>query len=296
MSTIKESTVTSFDGLVLYTRTWCPPPNVPTKARILFVHGFGEFAQCYDDWFPRVAEDGYEVTSYDQRGFGNTAKKVKAEGKSNEALVMNDLESMVNYVSDGWKGKLILWGFSMGGATCLNYMVIGKKKELFDLYISGGPEIEVSKELKQGFNGLKMKLLPYAVKILPNYTETIPLAAETANNNPKNWELYPKQELRTLVTSVEYMNDALIRGKRLLDPAFIANIVDKPLLLSQGTGDRICDPDASKEFIEKVKLTDKTLDLHPDMPHELMHNMPENQDELWKVTKQWIDARVSEDA
>lgn len=292
MSTIKESSVTSSDGLVLYTRTWSPPPNVDTKARILFIHGFGEFAECYDDWFPRVADDGFEVISYDQRGFGNTAKKIKAEGKSNEGFVMSDLESMVNYVSDGWKGKLVLWGFSMGGAICLNYMILGKKKELFDLYISGGPEIEVAKELKGGLNGLKMKLLPYLVKILPNYTETVPLNAELANNNPKNWELYPKQELRTLVTSAEYMNDALIRGRRLLDPAFIANIVDKPLLLSHGTADRICDCDASKEFIEKVKLTDKTLDLRPGMPHELMHNKPEDQDELWKITKNWLDTRL----
>lgn len=291
MST-KDFTVKSYDNLKLCCRTWYPPTDTPTKARILFIHGFSEFLDAYKDWFPLVTKAGYEVTMYDQRGHGNTAKSKKDLGVSHEEGVMGDLETMVSHVSEGYEGPLILWGFSMGGATCLNYMVIGQKKERIDLYISVGPFIRSHPDTAKGLNGLKLKIIPYVVKFWPSYKDKADLKPEDTTNNPEKWESYRKEPLRHLQSTALFMHDALARGERLLDPQFIAQIADRPLLLCHGESDNVCDVECSKEFIKIARLSDKTLDLYPGLPHEIMQCVDKDRFDHWQKVQTWLDSHV----
>ncbi|GMM51845.1 acylglycerol lipase [Starmerella bacillaris] len=290
---VDEFRVKSFDGLELYCKTWHTDEEVQPKARLLFVHGFSEFIDSYDDWFALANENGYEVTSYDQRGHGLTAKTSKDFGVSSEKYVMGDLEVMADYVSKNYDGPLVLYGFSMGAAIVLNYMVIGKLRERFDLYISVAPYILTHPGTNKGLNAVKLMALPFISKIMPNYVDKADLKPSQLTNDSSKWDSYKNERLRHYQSSALFMQDAIVRGKRLLDPKFISIIVDRPLLLSQGTADTVCDPDASGKFIEKVRLTDKTLDLYDGLPHELMQCVDKNRLDHWTRVDNWLKAHLN---
>lgn len=295
MST-NEFQVKSFDGLKLCCRTWKVPAGTPVKARALFLHGFGEFLDAFNEWFPLVSEAGYEVTSYDQRGHGSTAVSPKEFGKSNEAMLMGDIEAMVSFMLEERKKEdipLILWGFSMGGANCLNYMAKGNKRDSIDLYISVGPYLETHPDTNKGLNAAKLWVLPYLAKIYPSYADAAELKPEISNNNPEKWKLYREQPLRHTRATVEFMNDAVNRGRNLRKESYIAGIAQRPLLLCHGTGDQICDVRATKEFFNLVKLNDKTLDLYPGLPHELMQCVDKDRLEHWRRVHEWLDEHIS---
>jgi len=283
--------VKSFDGLELNCRKWSP--ETTPRARVLFIHGYSEFLDAYEDWFPLVADAGIEVIMYDQRGHGATARTQKDYGVSNERCIAADLECMVDSVTKDYTGKLILWGFSMGGAICLNYMILGKQKSRFDMYISVGPYIETSKSTNRGLNAIKLAIAPYVAKIWPTYVDYATLNPQMTNNNPDKWDEYHKQPQRHLRSTAEFMNDAVNRGKRLLDPNFVKNIVDKPLLLSHGTGDLVCEFSAAEKFFEIAKLSDKTLDVYEGLPHELMQCVEKDRLEHWKRIEDWIDTHLA---
>lgn len=280
------------DGATLVCRSWSPPEGQNVKARIVYVHGFSEHILAYDEWFPSIASEGYHVTMYDARGHGKTAKNPSEFGRSNEKQVMSDLEVVVSHVLADWEGKAILWGFSMGGAVVLNYMAIGKQCNRFDAYISVGPLIRNAPEIMTFMNRLKVKLLPTVNRIWPSYHEVVPLDPSMTNNNPRQQEVMRKDPLRHQTSTVGLMYGAITRGERLMDPSFQAKLVDKPLLLCHGTGDRLCDWRTSKEFMEQVKLTDKKLNLYEGLPHELALNLPEDAEKYKQDVLSWLSERV----
>ena len=59
------------DGTTIATRTW-RSVGAPT-ASILLVHGIAEHAGRYEHVGGRLADAGFEVHGYDQRGFGASA-------------------------------------------------------------------------------------------------------------------------------------------------------------------------------------------------------------------------------
>lgn len=263
------------------------------KARILYLHGFSEYIDSYDGWFAFFTASGYEVTSYDQRGFGLTARSKKDFGESDTRLIFSDLETMVEYVSQGYIGPLVLYGFSMGAANVLNYMVSGIKRGRFDLYISTSPYIRTAPESEKGLNCIKLLFVPVAAKIIPNVASTAVLKPEQLTNDTSQWKQVAHNPLRPFRSSAIFMYDAIQRGALLLHPVFIKSIVDRPLLLSQGLADTVCDPDATKRYFYMVPLSEKTLYLYKGLPHALMICMDQHKLRYWGRIRDWLDVQVT---
>ena len=112
-----------------YTKTWFPSdvsPSSPPRAAVLFVHGFLENVERYDHVFPVFASKGIQVTAFDQRGFGKTAKEgTEGAWKSNHgntsrhlqyqdiAFMITDQESRLEKQYGVAKVPLFLVGHSM---------------------------------------------------------------------------------------------------------------------------------------------------------------------------------------
>lgn len=289
---IEQYTVKSFDGLELYCKTATPDNRLIPKARILFLHGFSEYIDSYDNWFSLFTAEGYEVISYDQRGHGHTARSESDFGVSDTVSIMKDLEVMVDYASNNYNGPLVMYGFSMGAAIVLNYMVIGNKKERFDLYTSTAPYVQTHPDTLKGLNGIKVKVLPCVVKVIPNYVDKANLEPQQLTNDPSRWAMYKADPLRPCHTSARFMYDAIQRGARLLDTNFLSGIVERPLLVSQGLGDTVCDPAATIKFTQLVNLKDKTLTTYPGLPHEIHQCLRANKmDHFTKLTS-WLESRL----
>ena len=72
MPTVSESFIPSFDKMAnIFVRTWLPE-GAP-HAALLLVHGMAEHSGRYSDFAAFMAENGYAVRAYDQRGHGRSA-------------------------------------------------------------------------------------------------------------------------------------------------------------------------------------------------------------------------------
>jgi acylglycerol lipase len=56
-----------------YTRFYAPPANTPTRAVLVFIHGYIDYINHYSPTHEAWAEHGIAVFAWDQRGFGLTA-------------------------------------------------------------------------------------------------------------------------------------------------------------------------------------------------------------------------------
>ncbi|KAL8660969.1 MAG: hypothetical protein Q9202_006039 [Teloschistes flavicans] len=117
MAITEEGTHICVDGTRLYTKTW--KPQSPLSAKILFIHGFSDHCDAYNDLFPTLASRGILVHAFDQRGWGRSVTKIAERGLTGPtSQVLNDMTSVL-------EGQLpttiplFLMGHSMGGGQVL---------------------------------------------------------------------------------------------------------------------------------------------------------------------------------
>ena len=105
-----------------YTRVYTPPQSIPTRAVLVYVHGYCDqiSGQYYTEDHTTMAQRGIAVLTYDQRGFGKTAL---GEGRSSSSKYghtggakdrLRDVEWAAQEASSRFKNSpLFLMGFSM---------------------------------------------------------------------------------------------------------------------------------------------------------------------------------------
>lgn len=105
------------DGTNLPTTIWRPPAGTPTRAVMLALHGFNDYAHAFALPAPFWASRGIATYAYDQRGFGRSPTARLWPGE--EALVA-DAGAMIRLVAGRHPGvPLYLLGESMGGAVAM---------------------------------------------------------------------------------------------------------------------------------------------------------------------------------
>ena len=117
------------NGSQYFMSTWYPTNNdqrVQPKAAVVFIHGFGEFVERYDPAFRYFTKHGYEVSGFDQRGYGRTwycqPKPNETHGWTSWKDQIADVGHMINLARSrldaAWgkdKVPIFLMGHSMGG-------------------------------------------------------------------------------------------------------------------------------------------------------------------------------------
>lgn len=91
-------------------------PAQPGKDTILFFHGNGGNLSHFAPFAERYAAHGLGVLLFDYRGFGHST------GRVSENNAYQDGQTALNYLLNNKKilpQNLILWGFSLGNAVCL---------------------------------------------------------------------------------------------------------------------------------------------------------------------------------
>jgi acylglycerol lipase len=156
-------------GCQLYTRTWIP--SVPVVATVLFIHGLGENIDRYDDMFKYFSDQGIQVKSFDQRGFGNTVRLNGLHGHNEgmattfEDIKLVDSRSRIPGIPH------FLFGHSMGGGLSLKYSLLNPE---FQGVILSAPLVEAGKDT--ALMSIQKFAVRYLGQLLPSFVLYKPLS------------------------------------------------------------------------------------------------------------------------
>lgn len=113
---LAEDSFTARDGLTLPLRRWLPQEG-PPRGVFLGLHGFNDYSKAFEGPGEALAERGFAVYAYDQRGFGRAPHRGLWPGT--EALT-RDLADLAGLLRQRYPGTpLYLIGEPMGGAILM---------------------------------------------------------------------------------------------------------------------------------------------------------------------------------
>ena len=273
-----EGKFTGRNNFSLYRQAWLP--DIAPKAILLIVHGIAEHSGRYMNLVNYFVPKGYAVYSFDLRGHG------KSDGKRSYierfSYYIDDLQTFFNLVrTENPNTKIFMVGHSMGSTISIDY-ALEHQSELQGLIISGTT-------LKLGSSISKTAIL--MAKILSVLMPKMGVSA-----------LDPGGISRDPVVVAAYVNDPLnYMGK--LSARFGVELlktmemlqsglseINLPILIMQGSQDRISDPASSKLLFDGVSSKDKTMKIYEGFYHEIF-NDPERQ-QVFSNMEAWIKTRV----
>lgn len=266
------------DGMNMFAREWTPDGKV--KACIALVHGLGEHIVRYDHVAKAFTDAGYAMVGFDLRGHGKS-DGIRGFSTSNDAM-MDDIAHNIELAKEKFpKVPVFLYGHSLGGNLVLFY-TLSRKPELKGV-IATSPGLGVAKPLPAFLTVLMNVLYKLAPATKINNTLDVTGLARDAQVVEK----YTSDPLVHPFVSPRLAKDMFSNGDYILAHA---GEFPLPLLVMQGTADRLVNPAKTKEFAKAAPLSKITYKEFEGHYHEL-HNEPD-QAEILKVMVGWLDQEM----
>jgi alpha-beta hydrolase superfamily lysophospholipase len=266
------------DGLNLYAKEWKPEGKV--KAVVALVHGLGEHIGRYDHVAEAFGKAGYATVGFDQRGHGKS-DGIRGYETSYDAI-MDDITQNIQNARDRYPGlPVFLYGHSLGGNLVLFY-ALTRKPELKGV-IATSPGLATAAPLSP-----VLKIMTNILyRLGPSMKIKNGLDLQGLSHDPQVAEKYTADPLVHPFISPRLALDMLNSGQYCVDHA---SEFPLPLLLMQGTADRLVSPRKTKEFAQAAPLSKITYKEWPDHYHEL-HNEPDKADVI-KAMVGWMDQEL----
>ena len=133
----------------------CWQPEGEVRGIVLGLHGYGDYRQSFAACGPWLAERGFALVAYDQRGFGETASRGTWPGA---ATLVQDFADVVEALRvDEPELPLIVLGESMGGSVALAGLASGKAVGV-DRLILAAPGVRAGDVPLQQLHDLALRL------------------------------------------------------------------------------------------------------------------------------------------
>jgi len=273
-----EGTFKGDKGLNLFYQCWLP--DTKPKAVLLIVPGLAEHSGRYTNLVNYFVPRAYEVCSLDTQGHG------KSEGVrcyvDNFSDYLDDLKIFFDIVHQRHSDrKIFMVGHSMGSTIALAYAV-QHQRDLAGLIISG-----VALKPGSSISPILKKVVRLISLLFPKMGVTVLDATAISQD-------------KAVVDA--YVNDPLVyRGKvtarlgaellRTIDklPSLIPEI-NLPIIIMQGTEDRLCNPEGSPMLHDLVGSRDKTLKLYEGFHHEIFNEPGHLQ--VMADLEAWLTTRI----
>lgn len=266
------------DGLTLFAKEWKPDGKV--KAVVTLVHGLGEHIDRYTYVADAFGKAGYAMVGFDQRGHGRS-DGIRGFEVSYEAI-MDDIAQNIQNAKDRYPGlPVFLYGHSLGGNLVL-YYALTRKPDLKGV-IATSPGLATAEPLSPMLKAMTRILY----RLNPTMKIKNGLDLGGLSRDPQVAEKYKADPLVHPFISPRLALDMLNAGQYSLDHAAEFPL---PLLLMQGTADRLVNPKKTKEFALAAPLSKITYKEWEGHFHEL-HNEPDK-DEVIKVMVNWLDQEL----
>ena len=267
----------SSDGLQIFAQSWEPDKN--PKAVVALVHGLGEHSGRYAHVGKAFSEAGFALAGFDLRGHGKSGGP-RGHIPSLEA-VMGDIQLFCQGLEERFPNfSQFLYGHSLGGLLVLAYGTF--KKHTIKGVIASGPGLR-SPVLEQKF---KMNLAKALGSLMPTMTIPTGLEVPFISRDQRVVQAYQQDPLVHGVATLA----AARMGMDAVDWAFThASDFPVPLLLMNGSDDKLTYPHGSQEFADLVPKN-CTLKFWEGLYHEI-HNEPE-QEEVFAFMIDWMNSQL----
>lgn len=259
MPTHATGSVSTTDGLTLFTQHWLP--NATPRGLIVLTHGLGEHSGRYARHAAAFTAADFAVFGYDLRGHG------QSDGPRGHTPTfghfLDDL-SLVIATARGITpdGPLVVLGHSLGGLITANYAL--DHADGLDAVILTSPYLA----LAFAPPALVATLARAAASFLPAMQIGNQLDVTGLSRVPDVVQAYQDDPLVHDRISLSLANTSLSLGATLTARAAE---FQPPLLIQHGTADRLTSPTASRAFFDAVAHDRKHYIAYDGWYHEL-HN------------------------
>ncbi len=277
---IEEQELRSLDGTVLWTRSVRPAGSA--RARLVFVHGFGEHGGRYLPTMRWFATHGCETHSFDLRGHGRSGGR--RTFVRHWAEYLDDVEVFLLHIAAKGDAPLFLVGHSAGGLIVARTLQ-ERRHRLPPL--RGAVLTSPFLGMKTPLPGWKMS----AVRLLSRWLPWSRLAANVdlarLSRDAEVGRAYLADPLVEKGATTRWFTEA----KAAQEAAMTAGSkLDLPLLFMHGDDDGLADLEATCRLYAAAGSTDKELRLWSGARHELFNDL--NKEEVWMHLLAWVEDRV----
>ena len=275
-----SETISSLDGLTLFTRRWTPDASV--VARVLLVHGVHEHSGRYAYVASVLMQHGIEVHALDLRGHGQSEGERATVGSFAE--YGDDVAVALRRVLEAGDAPVFLLGHSMGGLVVSRMVVDHGSDGLAGLILSSPAlAVEAPAALRA--------LAPVLARWLPRLPVTR-LDLSRLSRDPRVETAYRDDPLCTKSGVRAHLGHELLRSIEHVREHVDAFTL--PMLLFHGTADRLTSPSGSTWMAEHAPSDDVTLTLYEGFYHETLNEL--ERDRVIDALSEWILNRSSPEA
>jgi len=255
-------------------------PTDRARAAVVLVHGLIEHSGCHAGTAMELVRRGFSVHAMDLRGHGRS-RGPRCDVRSLDQYLL-DLDIFFKRVSgEAGDRPVFLMGNSMGGLIAALWVVF--RQPLIHGLILSGPLLVLAE-------GLYPRLRHFAA-----LTAAVAPGLRIATI-PFDWLAHQRQVIDRFRDdplvfhgrfTARVAAEILFGMKRAMSHAASLKL---PLLILHGSRDRICSPDGSRAFFEKVGSPDKTIHLYEGFYHEVFDE-PER-DRVLVDLNRWLNQRI----
>ncbi|MGB0849153.1 MAG: lysophospholipase, partial [Thiolinea sp.] len=263
--------------LTIFHQSWLPEGEA--NAVIVLVHGLGEHSGRYQNVINSLVPRGYAIHALDHLGHGRSDGVRKHVNRFDDFI--ETLHTFSGMVRAQYAGQpIFLLGHSMGGLIASRYLL--EHQAEFNGAILSAPALKVDDSVTP----LLIWIGRILSVLLPRYG-VIPMGSAMLSRDPAVVQAYLDDPLvysgkttarlaAEIVTTMNY-----VRGRM--------QTINLPVLILQGSADRIVHPEGAQAFHAGIDSDDKTLKVYEGWYHELF-NEPEREAVLTDVLH-WLRKR-----
>lgn len=251
------------DGASLPLQHWGPVDD--PDAVILGLHGFGDYANAFDEAGRALASDNIALFAYDQRGFGRTATRPFWPGIRS---LVNDAADMLVTLRSQYPGRPVyLMGDSMGGAVAI--VAAASRPRWMDGVILVAPAVW-NRNMMPWYQTAPLSIISHSLPWLPLSGQGLDIWPSDNIEMLRRLSRDPYMMKSVRVDMIAGLADLMDLARQR------AGSIEAPTLLLSGEQDQVIPPEAVGAIARDIRASNpdrSVVCLFPDGYHMLLRDL-----------------------